>query len=107
MINKRASERIALWLEDATLRETGASSAPITVQDLSTTGFRAEWLYRLPVGSRVWLKLGELEALAAIVAWNRNFEIGCRFEHPLHPAVFARIVALHQQAERRSVAPRR
>lgn len=94
MDDQRAAERIVIWLKDATLREAGSGASAVTVRDLSVTGFRAEWHYPLQPGTRVWLKLSTLESLAAVIAWWRSPEIGCRFETPLHPAVFARIVAL-------------
>lgn len=91
----RAEPRIEVWVQGVTLRESGCSAASVKVHDLSQHGFRTEWPYLLAQGSRVWLKLPDFEAWAAIVAWNRNFEVGCRFETPLHPAVFDRIIQAH------------
>ena len=99
MHDQRVAERIVLWMKDATLREAGAGAAAVVVRDLSVTGFRAEWHYPLRPGTRVWLKLGKLEALCASVAWWRSPEIGCRFDQAIHPAVFARIVALQASGQ--------
>jgi hypothetical protein len=43
-------------------------------------------------GDQVWLKLPGMDALSARVAWELDLMIGCKFDVPLHPAVFAKIV---------------
>lgn len=91
----RAEPRIELWLRGATLRERGRQAMPVVVQDLSAHGFRTEWPYQLERGTRVWLRLPGFEIRGALVAWNSQFMLGCRFEVPLHPAVFQRIVDAH------------
>lgn len=91
----RAEPRIDLWLEGATLRERGRHAAAIVVHDLSPHGFRTEWPYQLERGTQLWLKLPGFEVWGAVVAWNRQFMLGCRFEIPLHPAVFQRIANVH------------
>jgi hypothetical protein len=88
----RDENRITVWLKGATLRERGCSAAPVIIHDLSISGFRTEWPYNLRVGDLIWLKLPGFEAMPSIVAWNANFQVGCRFQAPLHPAVFERIV---------------
>jgi len=90
---RRDKPRVELWLDGATLRERGAHAAPTVVRDLSAQGFRAEWPYQLHSGTQVWLKLPGFEAWGALVVWNRQFELGCRFQVSLHPAVFERIAA--------------
>jgi PilZ domain len=92
VLNSRNSERVYLSSTEARLRETAGSSWPVRLIDLSPRGFRAAWHYSLKAGDRVWLKIGDMEALCALVRWNREFEIGCEFEHPIHPAVFDHIV---------------
>jgi len=91
----RAERRIDVWIDGATLREPGCSAAEVKVHDLSEHGFRTEWPYLLRPGDRVWLKLPEFAAWSAIVAWNHKFELGCKFETALYPAVFDRIVRAH------------
>jgi hypothetical protein len=81
-----------LSADDAKLREPAGSSWPVKLIDLSRSGFRASWHYSLKAGDRVWLKIGDMQALSAIVRWSRDFEIGCAFEQPIHPAVFEHIV---------------
>lgn len=93
----RNEDRISVWLESATLRERGCSAAPVVVHDLSKHGFRTEWPYLLRNGDMVWLKLPGFEAMESIVAWNSNFQVGCRFQTPLHPAVFDRIVQAYKR----------
>ena len=90
---KRLAPRVKVNLGGANLREPGARRAPAVVQDLSTHGFRTDWPYKLEVGDLVWLTLPGLEARAATVAWVNGFEVGCKFETPLHPAVFDGVIA--------------
>lgn len=88
----RGATRVYLRLAGATFRQPLCSPAPVVVEDLSTTGFRTDWPYRLNKDDRVWLKLPGYEALPARVAWFADFHVGCRFEHALHPAVLDTIV---------------
>lgn len=74
------------------LREHGGSPAPVTLHDISPRGFRTEWPYTLAKGSRVLLKIPGLDALTAVVMWYHDFQIGCKFETGLHPAVLERVI---------------
>lgn len=98
----RSELRKTLWLRGATLRERGCSPAPVIVRDLSPRGFCCEWHYPLTLGDVIWLKLPGFETMASVVAWNREFQVGCRFQVPLHTAVFERIVAAQADEHQRS-----
>lgn len=87
-IEERREARLIVDIEGARLREAGASGTSVGVYDLSPSGFRTEWPYRLRVGDRVWLTLPGLEAQPATVRWTEGFAIGCQFERPIHPSVF-------------------
>ena len=76
------------------LRPPGTDRLAVDVTDLSETGFQIATVYRLRIGVTVWLAIPGLAALEAVVAWNRDRHYGCRFDHPLHPAVFDHIVSL-------------
>ena len=65
----------------------------LKVIDLSTTGFRGETVYRLPLGSRVYVTLPGLAPIEAKVMWRDPRFVGCAFANPLHPAIFDHIVA--------------
>lgn len=65
----------------------------VHLRNLSRSGFQTEWPYKLEKGDRIWLKIEGVHSLPALVAWNDNFMIGCRFEVPLHEAVLQRILA--------------
>ena len=88
----RSEERVNIRMEGPMLREHGGTPAPVVLHDLSPRGFRTEWPYTLPKGRRVMLKIPGLDSLTAIVMWYDNFQMGCRFETGLHPAVLERIV---------------
>lgn len=88
----RAEPRTVLGVEGPTLRQPGGSPLGVTLHDLSRHGFSTEWPYSLLMGALVWLKIPGLEALESKVVWQKQFRVGCRFTHPLHPAVFKKIV---------------
>ena len=76
----------------AGLRQRGAGGVTIQILDLSTHGFRASTHLELQIGTEVWLKLPNLEAWHAKVAWMNGHMLGCEFMRPLHPAVLDMIV---------------
>lgn len=88
----REDRRVALSV-DVKLRLSGDKPIPARLRDLSTSGFRTEFVAHLHMGDRVWLSLPGLAPLAASVTWSDGAATGCRFETPLHVAVFERIVA--------------
>lgn len=88
----RAAERVHLTLT-AGLRKQGESRFDARIADLSTVGFRVESHYAMPSGTQVFLTLPGLSAIPARVIWSRDNSLGCRFETPIHPAVFERVVA--------------
>lgn len=104
--HSRSEPRYDFEIEGATLREPSCSPAAVTLHDLSVHGFRTDWPYVLKRGNRVWLRLPGYEALAATVAWNTSFDVGCTFEHPLHPAILDDIVTemRGRQTEKRKCA---
>ncbi len=88
----RRETRLFIDVDGARLREAGASSATVSIRDLSRAGFRTEWPYTLDLGTRVWLTLPGLEALPALVRWTKGFAIGCAFEVPMNAVVFEHLV---------------
>lgn len=88
----RAAERIHLSMT-AGLRKQGETKFDAQIADLSTVGFRVESHYAMPAGTQVFLTLPGLVAIPARVVWSRDNSLGCRFETPIHPAVFERVVA--------------
>lgn len=93
----RAAERIHLTIT-AGLRRQGESRFDAKIADLSTVGFRVESHYAMPAGTQVFLTLPGLAAIPARVVWSRENSLGCRFETPIHPAVFERVVAAARRA---------
>lgn len=65
----------------------------LRVLDLSQRGFRLCWIPSCSVGSRIWIRIGELEPLAATVRWKSNEGIGCEFIRPLGQAVLDHLSA--------------
>lgn len=77
----------------ATLRDRASNKFHVTLIDLSATGFKAEAHPSLDPGAIVWLTIPGMQGLEATVMWRRRTIVGCRFNHPLHPAVFDHLVA--------------
>ncbi|EGD58445.1 hypothetical protein Y88_0500 [Novosphingobium nitrogenifigens DSM 19370] len=71
----------------STVRMVGATL------DLSCDGARLSTPERLRVGETLWITLPGLPPRQASVVWVDNFEAGCRFEQPLHPAILDTILA--------------
>lgn len=88
----RDERRVSLSIE-VKLRLSGDKPVSTRLRDLSATGFRTEFVSHLHVGDRVWLSLPGLASLAASVTWSDGVVTGCRFETPLHIAVFEKIAA--------------
>lgn len=93
-LDGRVAERKPVGIA-AHLREMGGSRLDLDVHDLSRTGFRAACIYNVPVGARVFLTIPSFAALEAEVAWRDKQGFGCKFIHPLHPAVLDMIVKRH------------
>lgn len=87
LTDKRAAERRGVGIR-AQLREMGGGRLSVDVQDLSTTGFRVDSIYRIGVGMTVFLTIPSISPLEAVIVWTHKTGYGCRFAHPLHPAVF-------------------
>ena len=66
----------------------------VTVTDLSVGGCGITTELMLAPGARVWIRLPGLESVPARVAWAEDGRAGLSFDHPFHPAVVARFVAL-------------
>jgi hypothetical protein len=84
----RAPFRIA-----ATLRDRSSNKFQVHLIDLSTSGFQAEAHPSLDPGAIVWLTIPGMQGLEATVMRRQRLIIGCRFNHPLHPAVFDHLIA--------------
>lgn len=91
----------------AKMRQHAGKSVPTALWNLSKSGFSADWPHKLHVGDRIWMTLPDIESLSAIVMWTNDFTVGCKFEHPLHIAVFrAVVVHLREDAAKRGAEKR-
>jgi hypothetical protein len=57
------------------------------VRDLSAFGCCVDVVHRVRVHEQAWIKFPGLEALEAVVCWEKEFRAGVEFVRPLHPAV--------------------
>jgi hypothetical protein len=88
----RKAERRIVNMAGA-LRESGATTSPIIVLDVSLGGFKADVPVPVEEGSEVWLKLPGWEAKRSRCVWTNGKEIGCEFEWPLHQRELDQIVS--------------
>jgi hypothetical protein len=88
---RRTADRAQSNLE-AGIRRTGGHSFRVTVFDLSTTGCKIEFIERPAVGERVWVRFDGLSAVEGTVRWVAGHIGGVQFQHPLHEAIFRRLV---------------
>ena len=84
---ERLPVRTAAQCRRGGLRET------VEVLDLSPGGARVRAVAPLRTGFAIWIRLSGIAPLEARVVWTRDFESGCEFAHPLHPAVFDSLIA--------------
>lgn len=87
----RCGERIILDIPSQ-LRPSGMHAFPVTVCDISISGFSCETVSHMRPGDRCWLTLPGLASQQAEVIWNNGFLIGCAFTNLLSPAVLSRVV---------------
>lgn len=79
----------------AHLREPAGKPAVVVMTDLSREGFQIEHHRRFAKDASLWLRLPGIEALAARAIWSDGRRVGCRFEAPLHDAVFRKLTPLN------------
>ncbi len=87
----RHADRVVVAVK-VKVRQRGAKGMAVVMEDVSCLGCRVEWPHLVAKGDRVWISFPGLEAIPALVIWTENFRIGCRFEIPLHAAVFRSLV---------------
>lgn len=87
----RKSRRVHLSAE-ILIRRSGQRNYRVKIFDISPHGCKAELVERPKLDEHVWVKFEGLEALQAIVCWERGFQVGLEFEKPIHPAVFTMLI---------------
>lgn len=88
---KRLWDRLTVAMR-AEMRQPLRKSVPVVVIDISAHGCRFETRERIAADSNMWLRLPGIEPLYSRVAWVKEWEAGCEFDRPLHPAVVDRLV---------------
>src|SRR3954466_10384096 len=78
---------------DVELRRRRETHYTIPMQDLTPQGCRVASPERLLGGEMVWVQLPSLASLPAQVKWTKTWQSGIEFEQPMHPAVFAMMMA--------------
>ncbi len=64
----------------------------IRLEDISEQGFRIAWLPNGSPDKPLWIKIPGLQVLKANICWHEGRSFGCKFDAPLHIAVFENIV---------------
>jgi hypothetical protein len=87
----RQADRVAVAVK-VNVRQRGAKGIAVVMEDVSCGGCRVQWPHLVSPGDRVWIGFPGLEAISAIVVWTADFKFGCRFDVPLHTAVFRQLI---------------
>ncbi len=87
----RHADRVEVAVQ-VKVRQSGAKGIAVVMEDVSFLGCRVQWPHLVVPGDRIWISFPGLEAIPALVVWTANFKFGCRFEVPLHTAVFRRLI---------------
>jgi hypothetical protein len=89
--SSRNSQRCDVTAE-VTLRRTGKPIYRVRALDISTTGCRLDVVDRPEIDERVWIRFDGLQAIESTVCWVAGFKVGLRYAHPIHNAVFDRLL---------------
>ena len=82
----------AEFAADVGIRRRSGRCFRVRIFDLSPQGCKTEFVERPEVGERVWVKFDDLHAVEATVRWVVGHVGGLKFERPIHPAVFNRLI---------------
>jgi len=83
-------------LLDVKVRRKGESWFRSRITEMSLSGFRLQSSARFSIGMEIWVMFTGFEGRRASVSWVRNHVAGCRFENPLHPAIFDHILHMSE-----------
>ncbi|WP_296679176.1 PilZ domain-containing protein, partial [Novosphingobium sp.] len=83
---RRAFERRAIGATIPCRR--GTMREVVRLRDLSQHGARLSSVAPLRPGVSIWLQIGNLRPIEALIVWTAGLEAGCIFTAPLHAAVF-------------------
>jgi hypothetical protein len=89
---ERRSDRVPLNAF-VSLRRSGQLNYRVRVFDASLHGCRVEFVERPKLEEQLWVKFDGLQPLEAEVCWVEGFSAGLNFLQPIHPAVFASLIA--------------
>lgn len=82
------------------LRQSGRQRYSTRLLDLSPVGCRIEFVEKPRLGDRLWVKIGNLDALEGEVRWIEGHVGGMEFLHTIHPAVFDLLLESLDRMER-------
>lgn len=93
-LNHRLGSRNAQrWRVDTMIdARDGDGHQRARVTDISVSGLQLQTLSRLRMEQRLWVKLGNIEALETTVVWVDGFSAGCTFANPLAEYVLEHIL---------------
>ena len=87
----RRSHRQPLSCE-VEFRRRGGNPYRVELVDLSREGCRLKPPIQLDPGDPAWLRIPEMEAIAAHIVWAKEWDVGLEFDHPFHPAVLDLVI---------------
>jgi len=78
---------------NAQAKQTDIEAVAISIHDISETGFSFTSLTEFNIEKKLMLKITGFEALQAAFVWKDDDQYGCRFNRPLHSAIFEHIAS--------------
>ena len=74
------------------LRQSGSTMFPVTILDLSLTGFKMTSRTSLDASKPVFMRMPGLPILSARIRWEGFLDYGCQFITPLQPEVLENLL---------------
>ncbi len=90
----------------AAVSEEGATTAPVSVSDISEGGCRLFSEQPVEQGTEFWLKLPGLEARRIRVVWSEGQSFGCEFDRALYPGEIETLAPAKQRTDPKTVFKR-
>lgn len=97
--DKRWGDRLVVEMQ-ATMRTAIHGRHVINVLDLSNGGARVATFAKHEIGQRITVQLPTLQPLSGRIVWQADYQIGCRFDMPIHPAVLDMLAKRHRSGEK-------
>ncbi len=95
-IDRRSAPRWLVQISSQALCRSGDISTTAELHDISVFGCRLAVDREFSEGEELHISLGDYEPVVATAIWQRGYEMGCRFLHPIDAQILRSLVLLQQ-----------